>query len=114
MQSLETKSSRPRPRRDLRPSRPRPRLHKMGLETRLETETASRDSITSINAEFATLAELSCYSGSCVLLCEWFLRWLLPQSGIFRFGCSGCTQSRCQWGFCGVNPPKRSSKPPKL
>jgi len=53
MQSLETKSSRPRPtsfvtetrpRRDLRPSRPR--LEKMGLETRLETETKSRDSIT--------------------------------------------------------------------
>jgi len=39
---------RPRPRRDLRPSRPRPRLQKTGLETRLETETKSRDSITDI------------------------------------------------------------------
>jgi len=35
-----------RQRRDLRPSRPRPRLEKTGLETRLETETKSRDSIT--------------------------------------------------------------------
>jgi len=35
MQGLETKSSRPR--RDMRPSRTR--LQKMGLETRLETET---------------------------------------------------------------------------
>jgi len=42
MQSLDTKSSRPR--RDLKPSRPR--LQKTGLETRLETETKSRDSIT--------------------------------------------------------------------
>jgi len=33
-----------RPRRDLRPSRPR--LQTTGLETRLETETKSRDSIT--------------------------------------------------------------------
>jgi len=33
-----------RPRRDLRP--PRPRLQKTGLETHLETETKSRDSIT--------------------------------------------------------------------
>ena len=41
MQSLETKNSRPRPRprRDLRPSRPR--LQKTGLETSLETP--SRD-----------------------------------------------------------------------
>jgi len=40
--------SRLRPRRDLRRSRPRPRprLKKTGLETRLETETKSRDSIT--------------------------------------------------------------------
>jgi len=46
MQSLETKS--PRLRQDLRPARPRPRprLQKTGLETRLETETKSRDSIT--------------------------------------------------------------------
>jgi len=35
MQNLETKNS-----------RPRPRLQKTGLETRLETETKSRDSIT--------------------------------------------------------------------
>jgi len=39
-----------RPRRDLRPSRlrprPRQRLQKTGVETRLETETKSRDSIT--------------------------------------------------------------------
>ena len=37
-----------RPRRDLKHSRPRPWLRKMGLETRLETETKtkSRDSIT--------------------------------------------------------------------
>jgi len=38
MQSLQTKSSRPRQ------SRPRP--EKTGLETRLETETKSRGSIT--------------------------------------------------------------------
>jgi len=44
MQSLETKSSRPRPRRDLKHSRPR--LQKTGLQTRLETETKSGDSIT--------------------------------------------------------------------
>ena len=42
MQSLDTKSSRPR--RDLKPSR----LQKTGLETRLETETKSRDSIAGI------------------------------------------------------------------
>jgi len=40
MQSLETKSSRPRPKSfetETRPSRPRPRLKKTGLETRLNT-----------------------------------------------------------------------------
>jgi len=35
-----------RPRRNLRPSRLRPRLQKTGLETRLETETKSRASVT--------------------------------------------------------------------
>jgi len=40
----ERNASRPRARRDLRPSRPR--LQKTGLETSLETETKSRDSIT--------------------------------------------------------------------
>ena len=45
MRSLETKRSRPR--RDLRHSRPR--LEKTGLETRLETETKSRDSITGLH-----------------------------------------------------------------
>ena len=40
--------SRPRPRQDLRRSRPRPRLKKTGVETRLETETKSRDSITGV------------------------------------------------------------------
>jgi len=36
--------------RGLKPSRPR--LAKMGLETSLETETKSRDSITAYNAEY--------------------------------------------------------------
>jgi len=44
MQSFETKSLRPR--RDLRPSRPR--FQKTGLETPLETETKSRDSISKL------------------------------------------------------------------
>ena len=60
MQILEAESSRPRPksfetetemRRDLRPSRPRPRLQKTHLETRLETESKSRDSITANNSD---------------------------------------------------------------
>jgi len=46
MQSLEMKSSRPKSfETEARPSRPRPRLKKTGLETGLETETKSRDSI---------------------------------------------------------------------
>ena len=40
-----------RPRRDLRPSRPR--LQKTGLETRLETETKSRDSTTANFCNYA-------------------------------------------------------------
>ena len=45
MQSLGAKSSRPKSfETEMRPSRPR--LQKTGLETRLETETKSRDSIT--------------------------------------------------------------------
>ena len=43
--NLETWNLRDRD-RDLKPSRLRPRLPKMGLETSLETETKSRDSIT--------------------------------------------------------------------
>jgi len=48
MQSLETKSSRPRPKSF--ETETRPRLQKTGLETRLETETESRHSITGMTA----------------------------------------------------------------
>jgi len=30
-------------------------------------------------------------SQTCLTVCEWFCRWLLPWSGTFRFGGSGCT-----------------------
>jgi len=49
MQSLETKSSRPRPKSfetETRPETFETETPKTGLETRLDTETKSRDSIT--------------------------------------------------------------------
>ena len=51
MQSLETKSSRPSPKSfetETETRLSRPRLPKTGLETRLETETISQDSITAV------------------------------------------------------------------
>jgi len=53
-----------RPRRDLRPSRPRMRLQKTGLETRLETETKSRDSSTDayyVKISIITGGVVTCY-----------------------------------------------------
>jgi len=54
MQSLETKSSRPRPKSFETETKTRPETFetetsKTGLETRLETATKSRDSITDTN-----------------------------------------------------------------
>ena len=66
MQSLETKSSRPRPKSfeieietETRPETFETEPPKTGLETRFETETKSRDSITAVDYEMGLLLNLS-------------------------------------------------------
>ena len=64
MQSLETKSSRPRPTSfdtETGPENFETETSKIGLETRLETETKSRDSITGVHTKMHRTTEVSKY-----------------------------------------------------